>query len=740
MPQGGVDYRRLAKAGHLHAIDEIGKGDARLGPALKDYSDTLNFNRQSLHWQRAVKWIENIFFSQGRQYVDDILISRLANSNDTGVGDLSIVQEAARNIPKPTNDLLGRYIESNVALLTENRPRPRVTPKSDKDEDETAAELSELTLEYVWESLNMPEKHREIARILLHCGVCWLEVAYDPTKPRTVRVPETTAVTDIQIPAGGGTLAPEFSERQVPVIDKKTGEIKLKDEVEYGDINARIISPFEMHVPATHWWDGDDLGWVMREQFIHIDALKDQYKNPGKNKMGLSRDKGWHIENIDKVKPEQVTSLPLWWWERISELVEGPGPSIYIGSPDYWEGHTILRIFDRKPNPKWPKGRTIITAGDQVIYDSPKDVGARAYDSRWPDRWHPYIRFRWEAQVGSIYGRSLMSKLLPKLKRINSIDTTLIMWRRTVPIATWTAPKGSTVVEDIWSGRPGLVWEFDPRRTNQHKPEPVYPPDYPKSALEERQQQMQEMEAIAGTEEVLRGQRPTGVNSAAMIDVLRKQALASRSSILQGWDESLQIEGSIILQEVIKNVKGNSSFAERLRILAREKESRLSIENFAGADLSDNVQVRVDTASMALVSKEAREAKVIEIMQYLPGLMAVDDIGLRQAMIEELGLKKAIQPSGPDVHRAKKVIALVKQNRFDQVYFLPEDDPYVFHALLVKELKSDGYKDLTPEQQSNIQMLIDIYSQSIKTREAMQMQMQMMMAGAGQQEVTGGEE
>ena len=60
---------------------------------------------------------------------------------------------------------------------------------------------------------------------------------------------------------------------------------------------------------------------------------------------------------------ENVTSLALWWLERSSELVGGPGPSIYLGSPDYWDGHVIVRHFDRAPSPKWPKGRTIITVG-----------------------------------------------------------------------------------------------------------------------------------------------------------------------------------------------------------------------------------------------------------------------------------------------------------------------------------------------------------------------------------------
>ena len=233
------------------------------------------------------------------------------------------------------------------------------------------------------------------------------------------------------------------------------------------------------------------------------------------------------------------------------------------------------------------------------------------------------------------------------------------------------------------------------------------------------------MEAIAGTEQILRGERPPGVNSAAMVDILRKQALASRSAILQSWDESIECTGSSLLQETIKHVGEDPLYAEQLRILAREKHSHVSVDMFSGSALSDNVQVRVDTASMALVSKEAREAKVIEVMQYLPNLMAIEDLGLRQAILDELGLKKALTPSGPDVQRAKKMISLIKNDRMEFVTMLPEDDPAIFHAIITNEIKQDGFISLPQEQQQALIQLQDVYQRAIQLRQE-QMQKQMV--------------
>jgi len=718
--------------GKFQFLDELPQGDPAIAAAITNYTSYINGNQQSNRWVRIYPWLENILFTAGRHYIDDILISRIAR--DSG-DNHSIVSEAIRDVPRPVNDFLGRYIETNVALLTENRPRPRVTPKSNKAEDEDAARLSEFTLEYLWEALNMPELHRELARIILNCGVAWTEIIYDPMKARRLTVPETRTEPFSLLPGPGGQVQLPVP-KQVPIIEE--GYPKYTEDVEFGDLTCKIISPFEMHLPNVHTWNGDDMPWVMREWYVNKYDFQDKF-GMGKIAMNMKKKDGWHLDRLDTMGQENITNLPLWWWERLSNMVEGPGPSMYMGSPELKDDWIVCRWFDRAPCSKYPRGRSILIAGNQVIYDSPKDRGARAYDSRWPERWHPYTRFRWEPMIGSIYGRAMVTKLLGKLKRVNSIDMTMIMYRRVCPIATWIAPKGSHPIEDMWFGQPGGIWEYDAIRTNGKAPEPVFPPEYPRSMIEERTMQIQEMEAMAGTEEILRGQRPEGVNSATMLEVLRKQALASRSSTLQAWDESLQAEGSLLLQETIKHVRNDPRYAERIRVLAREKSSRLAIQKFSGSDLSDNVIVRVDTASMALVSKEAQEQKAMEIMQYAPGLVNIPPT-LREALMSKLGFEDAMKPQGPDIERVKRVLSYIRQEDYEWVIPIPEDDPYIFWDFLVQELKSESFRDYNVKQQLTLLGLIDTYKMQIEMREQAMMQQQIMMAqmtgappGGGQQ-------
>jgi hypothetical protein len=211
------------------------------------------------------------------------------------------------------------------------------------------------------------------------------------------------------------------------------------------------------------------------------------------------------------------------------------------------------------------------------------------------------------------------------------------------------------------------------------------------------------------------------------LDVLRKQALASRSAILQAWDESLQETGSALLQETVKYVKKDKRYAERIRLLAREKGiSRMTIDDFSGNDLQDNVIVRVDTASQALVSKEARQQRVLEVLQYLPNLMGVP-LGLQQNIFEELQIKGDLNPAGPDVDRAKAMIVWIKNGTFDRVVPFPEDNPYVFHELLVAEMKDESFYDWTPESQKKLIEVMELYQQQIQLIEQQQLDMQKRM-------------
>jgi hypothetical protein len=206
--------------------------------------------------------------------------------------------------------------------------------------------------------------------------------------------------------------------------------------------------------------------------------------------------------------------------------------------------------------------------------------------------------------------------------------------------------------------------------------------------------------------------------------------LAARSPILQEWDEALQKEGTIILQEVIKHIRDDDRYAERLRVLARDKVSTLAIRSFSGADLSDNVIVSIDTASMALASKEAKQAKAIELIQYASGLENMPP-PLRAKILEEMGYKDAMIPQGADVSRGKRIMAWIRQEAYEMIVPMPEDDPFILFQMFTDEMKSDGFHNLNEQQQLVLLSLIDIYKQQVEFKKQEMMMQQAEAQGGG---------
>jgi hypothetical protein len=309
----GIRYDKW-RYGRLTELDNLGPKDRNeVGGAIAQFVDFQNKHNTTQHWGRTLVNIENILFSSGRQYQDGVIGTRIQNDSLTSVGNLSETRNAIRNIPRPTNDILGRYIEPNISLLTENQPRPRITAKSDRAEDGTAAELSELTMEYLWEALKMPRKHRELARIVIHCGVAWLEVFYDHGKVRRMKVPQTRE-EEFKMPvAGAGTVTAPVM-RQVPMVDEK-GRPVYTSQKEFGDIVANIVTPFELHFSAEHWWE--DIEWAIKEEFMPIEVFRSKYSDFARLR-GFTKRNGWHLEDVDKVKGVAVQTLPIWWWERLA--------------------------------------------------------------------------------------------------------------------------------------------------------------------------------------------------------------------------------------------------------------------------------------------------------------------------------------------------------------------------------------------------------------------------------------
>jgi hypothetical protein len=112
-----------------------------------------------------------------------------------------------------------------------------------------------------------------------------------------------------------------------------------------------------------------------------------------------------------------------------------------------------------------------------------------------------------------------ISPLVQKQDQLNQLDshTQLCVQRMGNPI--WLEPKGTDV--EKFTGEPGLVVKYNMLGTSGlGKPERIPAEAIPSTNFQLRQQYMQDIEEMAGTYDVLKGQKPTGVEAFSALQLL----------------------------------------------------------------------------------------------------------------------------------------------------------------------------------------------------------------------------
>jgi len=88
-------------------------------------------------------------------------------------------------------------------------------------------------------------------------------------------------------------------------------------------------------------------------------------------------------------------------------------------------------------------------------------------------------------------------------------------------------------------------------------------------------------------------------------------------------------------------------------------------------------------------------------------------------------------PSGVDVARGKRIMAWIRQEAYEMIVPIPEDDPFILYQMFVDEMKSDGFYNLNEQQQMVLVSLVDLYKRQVELRQQAMMEMQAMAQQQG---------
>lgn len=676
-------------------LTNIGNEDQdALAQRIESYykKDTTAKQQLSYHWER------NSLYLDGRQWL--VYDGSVATG---GLWKRLEVSRANEFIPRPTTNYLFDVYQTLKSYLIKTKPRSSVYPNTELYQDKMAAKIAELCLEANWAKLKEQQNYEYAAACLVLYGTVFKKSYWDTTElvmskvPRMQQVPQTDPMT-------GQVMGMQ----EVQAVDPETSE-PLFDEMPLGDVNTDVVEPFRIALdPMAN--DIHKIRWIMEYSIQPLSWIKEVYGKDPQSSPGFTG-------RVEEVKEETSLSGSL---KRFYQLKQSSGikqrveGAVALGSTEeHLINSAVVKEYYERPSVQYPDGRLVVVANGVCLYagDSPY-IGPELGD------WHPYSECRWEIVPGRFWGKSPLDNASEIQKQINSIDSVIVLNRKTMAIPQKLIPMSSGIAHGSWTGRPGQ--EVFYRDTGGHAPATLPAAGVDPTVFQERAQRVEDMKTITGAIDILKGDRPEGITAASAIEMLYEVGMGKLFPILDRWKSFVESDQKKQLKVIGKFYKEpRPDFIRILQSKNRELSSD-AISKFIGSDLYDNCNVVVEAGSNVTKLQAAKKQELREAAQ--SGVLNLADPRNRRQYLEDMGLQGYDSDIGPDQKRAEQENSLLddlQNNPSKQPIVLEWDNHDVHLQVLETRMKEPSWLELPqPIQQA--------YMSHREQHKQMQQQMMMM--------------
>lgn len=301
----------------------------------------------------------------------------------------------------------------------------------------------------------------------------------------------------------------------------------------------------------------------------------------------------------------------------------------------------MVTEYLERPCPKWPKGRRVVTANGRVILPA-EDYPTIAYGYNGICL-HP---LSYTVDPDADRDRGMVIHMIDAQRTYNNATNQQISWAQLALNPQIIGPPMANKIK--FTDEPGAYYTVVPINgmTPQWRDVPPIPPELSQMKEEAKL----DMQLIAGSDDI-----PDNVEAGSAIQVLIEQSRARWQSFLidvAGFHSELMTHCLQLVQQY---------YTEPRLISIRGRTGWMNIQDFRGADLRDQMDVRVYPGSIEPRTRQAVEQRVQWLVQMFPGqvsmeaAMAAIEGGTGEQLIEsyELDLARAhlmVQKiiSGPD--------------------------------------------------------------------------------------------
>lgn len=613
----------------IYELYDGGKLDALAGAIMEHYHGSSGYIDTL-----AKSWSQNVHFYEGDQHI---------YYNDT-VKQYQVIPTTKYNehIPRPVTNYIFPIVNTMTAFLTKNRPQANARENSTEDEDINRAKLADVITDAKWEIDDETMLHVQAAKLSMFVSTVFRKDYWDTSGPQTVEIPD------------------------------ENGKVNV---LPLGDNKVAILSPYEVF-PDPYATNGIDCGeYIYEARFQSVSWIKENFDKKGAGYTGLA----------ESVEPNKKISAVLGYAERLRGSSGKTGQN--GAAPEFKDGAVTIELY-LKPDKKHKKGVTVIIADDKVLY-----AGDTKYTYGNGVNWHPYSEFSYAKHPFRTLGIPLVENLVPIQRRINAIDSLIILTRMMMASPQWLIPKGCKIPDGYINGAPGLQIEYS-RGMKGEKPERISGVSLDGSVYQEREKAVEEIQRIAATNEVMSGLRPEGVTTASGLNILLEQSYTQHSPLIQAWEKFIE-KGQTKKLNIIRRFykEPRKSLVQRIRSLNKDALEVQIDDTFTGEALGDNVDIRVEAGSSLPRSKIVEQSQLQEIAGagYLGDITPQGNPIGNKEFLRKFGITDFPTPLNVEVARAKWENSMLRLKRFENAVVLPIDNHELHLKVLTDEMKKPEF-------------------------------------------------
>ncbi len=551
----------------------------------------------------------------------------------------------AQWIPKPTNTKMNEVQQSLRSMFAAVELGSIVRPNGQDPKNVITAEAADALEPLLREEHKMPTVWADADFWLTALGNVILHPWWNPDEGPIAQMPAygcplcQAEHPPATIDPAGDLTCPACKAAGEPEPGMLEPIPESEQPIPQGKGCTDVVSPFEMLVPSGYlnWTDVREL---VRPRWRTKSYVEGKYPELAKT---LTWSKAPNERSIQLLKAISGQS----------DLSGSPFGIASSGSDT--EGIVEYELW-AKARPDFPQGLIARFLGDgddaKMITDQNESLpGPIPYlDANNLPLW-PWIHVGYDTFGGRLWSQGPLEMLIANVDKINRLDSRIELIVDRVSNPVWLEPKGAQV-ERI-GGMPGIIIRYHQLGANGGKPERIDGMNVPASLFELRNQYLAEIEASAGTNDILKGERPPNIEAYSALNFLAEQGQKRFTSAFKARGTAYQEWFTIALE-----LERQWGPPERVQA-ALGPNRTWGFQVFQKADLSGNVSIVVEDGTTTPKTSLGKRASIVDANQLK--LINPADPDQAWGLFGHLGLRELV----PSLDKAVSA-ALREQHMYEE--------------------------------------------------------------------------